>query len=60
MEGMANQYGNLGLAYRACGDLESAIEYWKQSLALFQQLGAKDRMDLIQSWIDAVAQKDSD
>ena len=59
MEGMAIQYANLGNVYQTCGDLGRAVEYWKQSLVLFQQLGAKDRMVLVQSWIDEPELNDS-
>lgn len=56
---MATQYCNLGNIYRTRGDLDRALKYWKQSLALFQQLDAKDKIALVQSWIDEAEQKDS-
>ena len=59
MEGMANQYANLGSVYQTRGDLDRAIGYYEKSLTLFQQLGAKDKVALVQSWIDKVAQENS-
>ncbi|MER0171136.1 MAG: tetratricopeptide repeat protein [Nitrosomonas sp.] len=58
-EGIAINYGNLGNIYRTRGDTDRARKYWKQSLALFQQLDAKDNIALVQSWINEAKQKDS-
>jgi lipopolysaccharide biosynthesis regulator YciM len=54
---MVNQYGNLANVYRIRGELDRAVENWKQSLILFQQLDAKDRIASIQSLIDEAEQK---
>ncbi|MBS0587979.1 MAG: tetratricopeptide repeat protein, partial [Proteobacteria bacterium] len=55
----ANAYGNLGAVYQTRSDLDQAIEHWEKSLALFQQVGAKDRIDLLQSWLNEVKQSTS-
>jgi tetratricopeptide (TPR) repeat protein len=43
-QGMAAQYGNLGLVYRARGDLDAAEEMLKKALAIYEALGLKQRI----------------
>ncbi len=37
--GMANQYGNLGNAHRACRELDQAAQMYAEALALNKELG---------------------
>ncbi len=41
-EGMANQYGNLGLVHRIRGDLDQAEAMHRNALALHEALGSKE------------------
>ena len=50
-EGMANQYGNIGNVHHIRGDLDKAEEVWKRNLQLFVEIGAKDKIELIQGWL---------
>ena len=43
-EGMANQYGNLGLIYRTRGEFDRAEEMLKKSLAIDEKLGRQEGM----------------
>lgn len=43
-EGQAVAYGNLGLVYRVCGDLERAVECHEKSLAVNHELKRKEGM----------------
>ena len=47
--GMANQYGNLGNLYQTRGDLDRAEEMYRKSLALFREVGAKPKVEHIES-----------
>jgi Flp pilus assembly protein TadD len=44
-EGMASDYGNLGLIYRTRGDLDTAEEMLRKALALFEQVGARPEVE---------------
>ena len=48
-EGMANQYGNLGIIYRLRGDLDKAEEFHKKALDINKELRSKDGM-AINKW----------
>ena len=52
-EYQAIAYGNLGLVYQTRGELDKAIEHWQKSLTLFTEIGAAQRMALVQTWLDA-------
>ena len=43
-EGMASEYGNLGLIYRTRGELDRAEQMHKQSLAIEEKLGRHEGM----------------
>jgi hypothetical protein len=43
-EGMASEYGNLGNLYRDRDDPDAAEDMYNKSLALFRELGARDRI----------------
>ncbi len=43
-EGMASQYGNLGILYGTRGELEPAEEMYRKSLAINEELGRKEGM----------------
>ncbi len=47
-EGMAIVYGNMGNVYQIRGDLDKAEEVWTMSMQLFDSIGAKDKIELIQ------------
>lgn len=57
--GIATGYSSLGDIYMIRSEPKRAIKYWKQSLVLFQQLGAKDKVAWVQSLIDGAEQKNS-
>ena len=42
-KGEAASYSNLGLAYESLGDYQKALFYYKQSLAIFTEIGDRDR-----------------
>ena len=44
LEGMANQYGNLGNVLQTRGDLDGAEEMYKKSLAIEEKLGRLEGM----------------
>ena len=50
-QGMANQYGNMGIVYQIRADLDKAEEVWTMSLQLFEEIGANDKIELIQGWL---------
>jgi tetratricopeptide (TPR) repeat protein len=43
-EGMAQNYGNLGIVYDTRGDLDKAEKMYRKSLALHEALGSKKGM----------------
>jgi tetratricopeptide (TPR) repeat protein len=43
-EGMASNYGNLGLVYQTRGNLDKAIEFQQKALKLNEDLGRKKGM----------------
>ena len=43
-EGMANQYGNLGIVYQTRGELDRAVEMYEKSLEIEEALGRKEGM----------------
>jgi tetratricopeptide (TPR) repeat protein len=53
-EGMAENYGNLGLVYETRGDLAQAEEMWKKSLRLFKEMGHPNAKK-VQQWLDNLA-----
>ena len=50
-QGMASDYGNMGIVYQIRGDLDKAEEVWTMSLELFESIGAKDRIEMVQGWL---------
>ena len=53
-EGIASQYGNLGVIYETRGDLDKAREAWEKSKSLFLAIGADPMVKKIQGWIDSL------
>ena len=49
-EGMASDYGNLGIVYRTRGDLDRAEEMYEKSLELFRQVGAAPKIEKVVGW----------
>jgi tetratricopeptide (TPR) repeat protein len=43
-DGMAANFGNIGIIYKIKGDLETALEYYGKSLKLNEELGSKEGM----------------
>jgi len=43
-ENQAVAYGNLGLIYQTCGELDRAVEFHEKALAIDQELGRKEGM----------------
>ena len=60
-EGMARDYGNLGIVYEKRGEMDKAEAAWKQSLSLYQEMGAMGHSDAkkVQQWLDELAQQRS-
>ena len=42
--------GNLGIAYRALGQVEQAIDYYQQALVIFEAIGSPNA-DLVGGWL---------
>ncbi len=51
-EGMAYNYCNMGIVYRIRGDLDKAEKAWMMCLQLFKAIGANDKIELIQGWLE--------
>ena len=43
-EGMANQYGNLGIVFKMRGDLDEAEAMYRKALIIYEQLESKEGM----------------
>ena len=43
-EGMASDYGNLGIVYQTRGELDRAVEMYEKSLAINEALGRQEGM----------------
>ncbi|NKN33767.1 tetratricopeptide repeat protein [Marichromatium bheemlicum] len=50
-------YGNLGLIYHSRGDLDRAEAIFKQCLTLFQEIGARPRIEQTQARLDALREQ---
>jgi len=50
----AAAYGNLGLIYRARGDLDRAEEMYQEALARFKAVGAAPRVEQVQRSLDSL------
>jgi tetratricopeptide (TPR) repeat protein len=48
--------GNLGNAYAALGEVEKAIDYHKQALAIFQAIGDPNA-DRVPGWLEELREK---
>jgi Tfp pilus assembly protein PilF len=55
---MASQYGNLGIVYKARGDLDRAEEMHRKSLELFTSIGSKPMIEKAESLIAALKHGD--
>jgi len=51
LEGMANQYGNLGGVYVERGDNDKARQYWEQAVELYKRIGMLHMVEKIEKWI---------
>lgn len=51
-EGMALNHLNLGLVYEKRSDLKKAEAMWKKSLALFEAIGAKHRIEKVKGLLE--------
>ncbi len=51
-EGMAIQYGNLGVIYETRGDLEEARTLWKRARDLYEKIGMPHKVAQAQSLLD--------
>ncbi len=52
LEGMANQYANLGLIYETRGDLKEARTHWTRARDLYEKIGMPHMVAKIQNWLD--------
>lgn len=50
-EGMANQYGNLGILHEQQNNLDSALADWQQALSLWKHLKHKAEIAKYEAWI---------
>lgn len=50
----ASLYGELGHIYRSRGDLEKAHAMYRESQALFHKVGARQKANRIQRWLDGL------
>ena len=53
-EGMASQYGNLGIIAKDRGDIGRARELWTQARDLFAKIGMPHRVETVQGWLDGL------
>lgn len=58
-EGMANQYGNLGHISRTRWELDQSREFWEQTKSLFEQIGMKPEIELVQGWLATLDDEES-
>ena len=52
LEGMASDYGNLGLIYETRGDLKEARTLWTRARDLYEKIGMEHMVAKIQNWLD--------
>jgi len=50
-EGMAIQYGNLGLIAKQRGDMAQACAHWRRARDLYRQIGAKPMVEKVEGWM---------
>ncbi len=50
-EGMANQYGNLGVVYQARQMFDEAEQMYRRALSLFETLGDFVTIEQVRIWI---------
>lgn len=55
LEGMANQYANLGLVAEQRGDLAGARVLLTQARDLFAKIEMPEMVKLVQGWLDRLA-----
>ena len=53
-KGVATALGNIGLIYSAKGDMDEALKYHKEALEIFNEIGYKYGIDIVQSYIDNI------
>ena len=51
-EGMAINYGNLGLIYKEKGQKDKAHEYWEKALEIFERIGIPHEAARVRKWLD--------
>ena len=51
-EGMASDYGNLGMVYKERGDTQKARQYWQKALEIFKKVGMKPEIEQTQENLD--------
>ena len=54
-EGEARQLGNIGIIYVGKSDKEKPLNYFKQALEIFKQIGAKKEIEVIEKWIKSLS-----
>ena len=52
LEGMASDYGNLGLIYQTRGDLDEARKLWGKAKELYQRIGMPHMVEEMARWIN--------
>ena len=56
-EGMASQYGNLGILYQTRGDLDQAETMYLKAISLFEEVGAKLQVAHVKQLLEAIQQQ---
>jgi tetratricopeptide (TPR) repeat protein len=56
-QGEANQLGNIGFIYYAKGDLDNALKYLQDAKVIFERIGARPQLEIIQQAIDEIEKK---
>jgi tetratricopeptide (TPR) repeat protein len=54
LDGVASDYGNLGVTYHLKGDHERTVSWLKRSLELFTKIGATDKAAQVQKLLTEI------
>lgn len=53
-EGMASNYGNLGIISQKRGDLDEAGNLWTKARDLYARMGMPHMVEQMQGWLDSL------
>ena len=60
LEGMANQYGNLGLIFQMRGGLDGARKLWSKARDLHAKIGIPHMVEKVPELLDGLPDADKD